>query len=59
MSWIILPAGILIYGLLYLLTKSNTRLGQTLRDSDHQAWRDAVEDKESELAELRQAEPHR
>ncbi len=58
MGWIILPAAIVIYGLLYLLTKSDTCIGRTLRESDHQAWQFAVEEKERELTELRGYEPH-
>lgn len=57
MIWLTVPAVILIYIVMHLLTKSNTRLGQKLRASDHQAWQYAVEDKERELAELRRAEP--
>ena len=57
MGWIILPVGIAIYLLLHLLTKSNTRIGAALRESDHQAWQYAIEDKERELEELRSVEP--
>lgn len=33
------------------------RLGQAVRDSDHAAWRWAVEEKEAELRALRDSEP--
>jgi len=34
------------------------KFGQMVRDSDHAAWRDAVADKEAELAALRAAQPN-
>jgi len=35
------------------------RIGRAVRESDHAAWRGAVEDKRRELAELIAAEPKR
>ena len=39
--------------------KSGGRLGQAIRESDWQAWRYAVDEKEAELRALRAAEPRR
>lgn len=56
-SWLILFAGIGIFAAIHLLAKSNTRIGRALRESDHQAWQYAMEDKQQELDDLRRAEP--
>lgn len=56
-TWIIGTLVALFILALYVLPYSNTRIGRMLRESDHEAWRYAVEDKERELAELRSVEP--
>lgn len=50
---------VVIYVLNWLLPKTNTKLGGILRESDHDAWQFAIEEREEELAELRRHEPRR
>lgn len=56
-TYIPLIIGVVFYVVIQLLPKTNTRIGEALRRSDHAAWQYAVEDKERELTELKQAEP--
>jgi hypothetical protein len=58
-SYILAAIVISFVALLYILPHTKTRLGKLLRESDHAAWRDAVEEKERELAELRGMEPRK
>jgi hypothetical protein len=57
--WAVVPVGVGVWALFNWLAKTDTRAGHMLRESDHDAWQMAVQRKERELAELRNAEPYR
>ena len=48
-----------IYGALFWLRRPGAggSLGQAIRASDHDAWRDAVQERERKLKRLREQEP--
>jgi hypothetical protein len=56
-SYILAAIVIPFVALLYILPHTKTRIGKALRASDYAAWRYALEQKQSELDELRRAEP--
>jgi hypothetical protein len=55
-----LIAALILFSALYFLRKPGRggSLGNRIRNSDWWAWRDAMNDKQRELDELRAAEPH-
>jgi hypothetical protein len=58
----LLPIGvaiILIAVISYARSGKLGSFGQAIRNSDWHAWNDAMQDKQRELAELREAEPKR
>jgi hypothetical protein len=58
MTWIVIPiALILSVSLAWLRNGHGGNFGEAIRRSDWYAWRDAVEDKERELSELKASEP--
>lgn len=56
---IAISIGIGVYGLFALARRSDTSIGQRVRDSDWLAWRDAMDDAEARVEQLRKCEPPR
>ena len=60
MTWIVIPVALLLVaGLSWTRAGHGGRFGAHIRASDWYSWRDAVNEKERELAELKSADPRR
>lgn len=58
-AWVFLVPIVLAGLLLWFRAGHGGSLGRTIRESDHWAWQDAVDEKKRELTELMNAEPSR
>lgn len=56
---IAISIGVGVYSLFALARRSDTSIGQRVRDSDWWAWRDAMNDAEDRVEQLRKCEPLR